>query len=129
MLEKGRVKPLKTAQNGLPDLSSALPGIFYPITAVTITKTPVDGIVQEIETSVATKGVIQPLTAQEVAMKPEGQRTWKWMDLHCLPDLILKPDDIVEIDALRYRVMAVYDLRQYGFMHYELGQNYEEAHD
>ncbi len=126
-LEKASLKPLKQAVSGLPDMGSALLGIFYPITAVTLCKAQIDGFVKEIETSVQTQGVIQPQSPQQVAMKPEGFRAWKWMDLHCLPDLILKPDDIVKIDGVRYRVMSIYPYSQYGFMHYELGQNYEEA--
>ncbi len=126
-LERGAVKPLKLAQNGLPQLDIALDGVVYPLTAVRICKSLVDGFLQEIETKTETKGVIQPLSAQEVAIKPEGQRTWKWMDLYCHTDLLMNPDDIVAIDGVRYRVMAVYEYRHYGFMHYELAQNYEEA--
>lgn len=129
MLEQGRLKPLNSALAGLPDVETSLSGVVYPISVYRVSKSIVDGFLQEIETKTETEGVIQPLSAQQIAIKPEGQRAWKWMELHCRANLILKPDDIVAIDGVKYRVTAVYDYRQYGFMHYELAQNYEENYE
>lgn len=127
MIKNARDIGLKQAGTGLPRLDSALLGWFYPLTLGRAQKTNVDGLAQEIITAVQTRGVIQPLSARQLAIKPEGQRAWRWISCYCLPDVILAPDDIVTIDAIRYRVMAVYDFRMEGFMHYELCQDYQEG--
>ncbi len=126
-LEKGSLKPLNQAVSGLPDLGSALPSLFYPIRAVTICKTNVDGFIQEIETAQDTQGVVQVMNAQEVVIKYEGQRTWKFFTLHCLPGMNLKPDDIVSINGTRYRCMAKEDHTMYGFLRYDLAEDYQES--
>lgn len=126
-LEQGRLNPLDLSRNGLPDVGNAMEGIFYPITAVTVQKQEIGGFVKEICLTVKTKGVVQPMRAQEVEIKYEGQRTWKYFTLHCLPNLNLKPDDAVIIKDTRYRCLGKEDYSIYGFIKFDLAEDYTET--
>ena len=102
-------------------------GWFYPLELGRAQKQQIDGLTQEILTTVKSKGVVQPLSAQQLAIKPEGQRAWIWLSVYCLPDLVLQPSDIIVYNCLRYRVMAKHDYTMHGFIHYEIVEDYQEA--
>ena len=62
-----------------PDVSDAFWGWTSPVTLQLVTQTIVD--YEAVETAagaVAFQGVLQPMPAQKLLVKPEGQRTWKW---------------------------------------------------
>jgi hypothetical protein len=72
------------------------------------------------------KAVLQPLQTKQLMILPEGQRAWKWYQLHADPTLQLEVDDIVILDqGYRYRVMGRKDYSAYGYMEYELVRGYE----
>lgn len=105
--------------NGLPNVSAAVVKWFKPLSFVLITKENIVGHVSESGVEVNTLGVWQPLNARQVSYKPEGQRDWDWIQMHCLPDVVLKMDDVV-VRNRSYRVNAIKDYRQYGYIEYHL---------
>ncbi len=109
----------------LPDMTGALLNWFQPMIFSQLVKSVVNFKNVETPTNTYTKGVMQPLSAQQLQMKPEGQRNWIWNMLHCLPDLILKPDDVVTYQRQNYRVMAKRDYSKYGYLEYDLVQDYQ----
>lgn len=115
------------AQSNLPDVSDALLDWFQNMTFDLITKTITDYDLTETATTVSTKGVRQPFSAQQLSIKPEGQRAWKWETLHCLPNVKLNPDDIVVFNGVRYRVMEKLDYSEYGYLEYHIIQDYTAA--
>jgi hypothetical protein len=68
------------------------------------------------------KGVIAPLSPRQLEIKPEGQRAWRWFEVHATADLEIKPDDEVVHKCVRYRVMAVHDWSDYGYFRYEIAE-------
>lgn len=116
--------PLNLAGSGLPNMSAALSGLFQPMSFTCIRKSLVEGLLQEITFTVSTKGVREPWTAQQLMVKPEGQRDWKWQTLRCLSNAILVPDDQVIFDGQPYRVMQKYDWKEYGYLQYDLAQDF-----
>jgi len=71
-------------------------------------------------------GVLQPLSAKQIEMKPEGERGWRYVQLHSSPVLQLQLDDVVILeDGYRYRVIALKQYDQYGYMEYELVRGFE----
>lgn len=112
------------AQNNLPDVSDALLDWFQNMTFDLISKAITDYDLTETATTISTKGVRQPFSAQQLSIKPEGQRAWKWETLHCLPDVKLNPDDIVVFNGIRYRVMDKLDYSEYGYLEYHIIQDY-----
>ena len=111
--------------SGLPQVGEVLPGWFQPLTFDIITKSLVNYELEEVIIPVKTQGVRQPMSAQQLAIKPEGQRAWKWETIHCLPDVPLKIDDIVVFGNKRYRVVEKWDWSEYGYCQYEICQGYD----
>ena len=75
--------------NGLPQMKAAFTNWFLPITFIKLTTAIVDYEAVTVEETINTKGVVQPLKAQEIALKPEEQRAWTWQQIHCEDDLNL----------------------------------------
>ena len=119
-------KKYKIGQNSsdLPDVSDGVSCFMQPTTVEIIRKEQVDGYTQEEKTCVKTMAVRQPYSAEQLAIRPEGQRSWKWHTIHCLPNLILKTDDIVNIHGIHYRIMQKTDWKDYGYIQYEVVEDY-----
>lgn len=123
---------LNQSRGTLPNVSSAVVRFFQPLKFVKITKTTKRAKLIEVREEVATMGVIQPLNSQQLMVKPEGQRAWKWNWIHALPTLVLNNDDVVTLaDApaggTSYRVMGKTDFSAYGYVAYEVVQDYKAA--
>lgn len=109
----------------LPDVSGALLSWFQLLSFTTITDDVYDGKNHPLETTVEFYGVRQPFTSQQLSMKPEGERAWKWEMIHALPTLILSPNDTIVFGGVQYKVMGKYDYKEYGYVQYEIVQRYQ----
>ena len=118
-------RPLSQSTGTMPDVSGALRNWFQPMTFTTIVKT-VEGF-QNVETptNIDFRGVWQPTSAQAIAMKPEGQRKWKWFTVHAEPGLDLDPDDVVTYLSTQYRVKEKTDYTLDGYIEYHLVEDFE----
>lgn len=116
--------PLGDLNTNLPNMSSALTGWFQNIIVGLITKTIVNNDAVETTVDYETRGVLQPFTPEQLEIKAEGERSWKWFMLHCQPSLQLKTDDVVTIRNVRYRVMGKLAFDAYGYLQYELVDDY-----
>jgi len=117
--------PLSSNPGTLPNMGETIMGWFQNLTFSVITKTIVNMVVQETYTPVSFLGVIEALSPQLLAIKPEGQRQWTWYTVWALPNLVLKPDDIFTYLTVTYRVMKRNDFTQYGYVQYEIVENYQ----
>lgn len=124
MITNAKDKPL--IYSGLPQVGEVLPSWFQTMTFDVVTKTIVNYEVKETLTTITTQGVRQPMSAQQLSIKPEGQRAWRWETLHCLPDVKLQVDDIVIFDSIKYRVMQRWNWAEYGYLEYHICQAYEK---
>lgn len=109
----------------LPNLGDALLDWFQPMTFQKMVKS-VDASyrAKEVATNIRTRGVWMPLTDQQLRMKPEGQRSWKWYQLFAEPTLILNIDDRVKYLTVPYRVMARGPWERYGYIEYQLVEGF-----
>lgn len=108
----------------IPNVSGALNDWFQKLTFSVVTKAVVNSVVTETLTTTVSKGVWQPFSPQQLLLKPEGQRAWKWFTVHALPSLILSPDDVFVFKTVRYRVMQKLDWKEYGYVEYHIIQDY-----
>ena len=109
-------KTLKKISGGLPNVSDVIVSWFQPMTFKFLTDNIVDFENEPITVEVRSEGVIQPFTSKDLMAKPEGQRSWAWNMLHCLPDVVLKVGEYVLIDDVKYRVMKCTDYSDYGYL-------------
>lgn len=121
-----RDRDLLQDTGNLPNMQDAMASWFQALVFKVITKSIVNFIEVETETLCNCQGVMQPLSEQQLGMKPEGQRDWKWYNLHADVSLILSPDDVVVYKGERFRVMGKKDYKEYGYVQYNLGQDYRK---
>lgn len=100
---------------------------FKPMVFVLINKVQRGFQVIEERTPINFRGVIQPLSSEELSMKPEMQRGWIWIWVHADPSLVLKLDDEIVYNGTMYKVMGQKDYRIYGYVSYELVEGYTHA--
>jgi hypothetical protein len=120
-------KDLTQTFNNLPQVGDVIISWFQPLTFDKITKTLVDGETVETSETIETRGVRQPAGAERLKMLPEGQRSWKVQSLWCLPDAVLKNDDIVIFAGVKYRVLQKIDWAQYGYLEYLITETFTQA--
>lgn len=117
--------------SGMPRMTFAFAGWKSQITLVKIETNVVNGFDDPIETAVSFKGTIQPLSAEDLELKPEAQRGFQWLQIHVEVDdntqfLPLAVGDIILYNDLRYRVNGKKDYRLNNFIEYhalEVTQN------
>jgi len=119
-------KTLNVALSGMPQMTVAFGGWEIPITLLRISQVISDGWVVNLETPVSFKGTWQPLSPEEINLKPDGQRSWEWIDLHVVGKSVLfKTNDRIIKDGLQYKVMALKDYTLNNFSEYHLIRDYE----
>lgn len=106
----------------LPNLSNAVRAWLQPLSIDRITKSIVNYQAVETKTTITFTGVVAPLSQTELEIKPEGQRNWRWLEVHTTVDLSLALDDIVVFKSRKYRVMGLSDFVDYGYYRYELAE-------
>jgi hypothetical protein len=118
-------KPLNS-QSGLPSMSAAMAGWSKPLTLGIINQViSVDGDRQSTVEKVDFMGTIQPLSVKSLTLKPEGQRSWSWLQIHAeTGSLNLRTQDLIIIDNVEYKVMGVLNYSRNGYMEYHVVTDY-----
>lgn len=112
--------------SGMPQMHAAFAGWFMPISLKVITQTIVDGFNVDSEKTITFKGTIQPLSPKQIALKPEGQRAWKWLQIHCEGSQpILTTNDRIVYNGEKFKVMGDLDYRLNNFSEYHCVKDYE----
>lgn len=117
--------PLTYTANSLPQMESALENWYLPMTFTIVVKNVVNSEVIETRTDVDFQGVWQPLSVRELALKPEGERKWKYYRVHAPIGLVLKPDMCIEYQGTQYRVSGEWNYKEYAYVEYELVEDFE----
>jgi hypothetical protein len=108
----------------LPDVSGSISMFLQKITLGIVTKKQVSGLTQEKIEYICTQAVRQAFSAQQLVLRPEGERAWKWYTIHMLADYILKTDDIIILHGMRMRIMEKLDYKEYGYIEYHAIEDY-----
>lgn len=61
----------------IPKIQTALNGWESPITLIKVTQSVVDYVTVETKENISFQGVIQPLTAEALQIKPLEMRSWE----------------------------------------------------
>jgi len=123
-IQNGKDKLLGGGFGRVPNVSGAMTSWFQAMTFIQVVKTVVNFKVVESKTEINFMGVWQPASAQSIAMKPEGQRAWKWFTVHAEPTVELGPDEVITYQGTQYRVKSKMDYTEYGYVQYELIEDF-----
>lgn len=114
--------------SGMPQISAAFGGWQTKITLLKHTETIVNGFVKINQIPMYFRGTMQPLSARAIALKPEGQRSWTWLQLHCLArEIELLPGDRLTWNGDFYKVMELKDYGLNGYIEYHLVRDYQQG--
>lgn len=117
----------KLSQSNLPNMSQTIIGWFQPITFVKLSRSVVDYEQVLTETRINTQGVVQPYKPEPLEIQQYGTQSWIWQDMHCLPNVTLKTDEIIVYQNIRYKVLYKKDYTEYGYVEYMLCETFEGA--
>jgi len=84
-------------------------------------------VVEEVVEEKVIYGVLLPMKATEISVKPEGERAWRWFTYYSQENLELGWSFIDVVAGYRYRVMKVEDYDRAGFFIYDLVQRPKEG--
>ena len=125
------MRTIKNAYAGrlgpLPQMAGPLAGWTATMTFKKITDTISDFENVKTESDYPFEGVFEPMRAQEIFFKIEGQRAWKWVTLWTRTDYdISVGDDIEDKKGVTYRVLKKQDWGAAGYFQFDLCQDYVE---
>lgn len=123
---QGKNIPLNQSSNNLPNVGDAMMSWTDKIICQKVEKKTINFQIVELLTPFNFEGVWQPASPQRIQMKPEGQRNWKWFTLHAKPSLVLVPDEIILYLGTKYRVSGKSDYSTFGYVMYDLHEDYED---
>lgn len=113
---------------GMPQMDTTLTGWEVPLTLVKITQNVIEGDLVATETQIDFKGVWQPLSAEQLNLLPEGQRSWENVWIHCkASQLNLETASKVIFNGKRYKITQKKDYGLNSYVEYMLIRDYEET--
>lgn len=114
---------------GMPQMRAAFAGWTSPMVFNRIVQTvQASGFVTSAESIVNVRGVWQPFSAEDIQLKPEGQRSWAWFMLHIEGNSSpFATNDRLEFNGVRYKVMLKKDYSLNNYTQYELIADYQDA--
>lgn len=108
----------------VPWMKNALRGWTQITTITKIVQSVVNFKTVETPTIITLDCNFQPMPAATVNRKPEEQRTLKWWSIIVKDGELLKTDDIIEKDGIRYRIQSTSNWSESGFQKYEAIEDY-----
>lgn len=115
-------------KSGMPNMSGTLTGWEVPLILVKITQDIVEGDLVTTETQINFQGVWQPLSAKQLQLLPEGQRSWENCWVHArASQLNLETASKVIFNGKRYKITQKKDYGLNGFVEYMLIRDYESS--
>lgn len=125
MIVNAKDKKVSDLASALPDVSGGVSMLLQPIKIGLVTTQQVSGLTQETVEWLRTQATLQPYTAEQLAIRAEGERSWQWFTLHTLTDIELNTDDRIIFKHTRYRVMEKLDYEDYGYREFHVIQDYK----
>jgi len=108
-----------------PQIKYAFKNWQQNITLVKITQSIINYKNVEEEQVLSFKGVIQPLQAEQLKIKPEGQRDWQWLMIHTNKEIALNVNDRIKYKNQEFKVMAKKNYSLNDYFYYEVVEAYE----
>lgn len=123
-IPSANTRSVSEAAVALPTVHTTILGWFRPLVLGRVTKQIVEGEVKNTVKEQRCRGVVQPFDDRKLRLKPEGERSWNWQMLHVTPDVRLANGEEFKFKGSPFRVMSQKDYSDYGYITYELVQDY-----
>lgn len=120
-----RVRPISQAVSPMPTMRGTLLGWFRPLDLTQVVKSVENFRTVEVEKPLPANGLWQPFTMEQLSIRPEGERSWRWFMVHTTIDVVLLTDDIIKRRDVPYRVMEKNDYTDNGFVEYHIVNAYD----
>lgn len=108
----------------VPNMARTLRGWTKKTNIKIVVQTVVNHKTVDTETPAILDCNFQPLKASVVNRKPEEQRTWIWWNIIVKNGPLLKIDDVIIKDSVRYKIELVHNWSESGFQKYEAIEDY-----
>ena len=118
-------RSVEKAVSPMPTMRSTIMGYMRPLGLTKIVKTVTDFQTVETEIPIAANGTWQPFSFEQLSIRPEGERSWRWFMVHTTADVILLTDDLIVRYGTRYRVMMRGDYQDNAFVEYHVVNSYD----
>jgi hypothetical protein len=109
----------------IPKIQVAFNGWESPIKLIKITSSIVEYEKVFTRAEVNFKGVVQPLTAEALKIKPLESRSWEWLMIHTRTSAEIFTNDLIEYNGKEYKVMFENNYNLNNYYEYHLVKNYE----
>ena len=125
----GRNIKINQLSANLPDVSEVMNGWEVNMTANYVAQEVVDGVIADTQVNKAIKGIMQPLKAEEIMLKDEGQRSWDWYQVHIREAAYgeLFTTQILIINSIPYKIKAKKDWVLNGYREYHAIRDFESV--
>ncbi len=120
-------KPLNQ-MSGMPQMKAAFAGWTTAMMLKRIRQSVnAEGYPIDAETLLNIRGVWQPLSTNQINLKPEGQRSWSWYMLHIEGRPAIETNDRVVYAGVKYKVMGKKDYSLNNYVELHLALDYQAS--
>lgn len=111
----------------MPKVAVAFLDWTVDITLEVVSQINTKGFITNTTSPLNFKGSIQPLEAEQIKLKPEGQRSWEWLQIHVVSKkgFNLKTTDRVIHKGKAYKIMFKDDYSSNGYVEYHAMEDYQ----
>lgn len=126
MIQSAKNTTLKNLNSNLPNMANTIKSWFLNISFEYVERVLVGADwVEKDPQIINTKGVVRPPSEEDLKILPAGTWSWRWLQIHCLPDVEIATNQYVNYDGVKYTVMAKKDYSKYGYVRYTLLESYK----
>ena len=111
---------------GLPQMSSCFSGWKQDIVFIKQGQQSIndDGLVFNSVIQDTIQATVQPLSATQLQMKPQGERSWDWQMVHIEGQTqTLNTGDFIIHNDIKYRITAIMPYYAYNYCEYHAVQH------
>jgi hypothetical protein len=114
--------------SGMPQMRAAFSGWMQPVKLRRVTQSVCDGLVTDNIQDIIFRGTIQPLSPKQIALKPDGQRAWEWLQIHCLESIAdLNINDRIVFNGKFYKIMGQFGYSLNNYIEYHCVRDYQDG--
>lgn len=120
-------KKLNQITSGMPQVDEALNGWTSLLSFIKVSQVNVRGEITQTSEILSFNGTVQPLMPEQLETKPEGQRSFEWLQIHAFTEIDLKVNDRIDWESKTYKVMFKNNYKLNGYFEYHVIEDYQDA--